>query len=143
MRVPLILAAFIATASSANAVECLPSASAVWSAHPGSHATWRLRLPGHERTQCWFARGSASLQAPRIRQVVDSPRGAEADPRADGQTTRTSSQVKTSAAAGPDESQHALAPTERAPLSILIWGTPMRIDPTWEEIFTMRERGAK
>jgi hypothetical protein len=51
--------------------------------------------------------------------------------------------VKTSAAAGPDESQHALAPTERAPLSILIWGTPMRIDPTWEEIFTMRERGAK
>jgi hypothetical protein len=143
MRVPLILAAFIAMASSANAVECLSSASAVWSAHKGSHATWRLRLPGHEGTKCWFVRGSANPQAPRIRHVVDSPRGMEADRRTDGQTTRTSSQVKASAAAGPDESQHASAPTERAPLSILIWGTPMRIDPMWEEIFTMRERGAR
>jgi hypothetical protein len=27
-------------------------------AHPGSHATWRLRLPGHQGTKCWFARAS-------------------------------------------------------------------------------------
>src|SRR6266852_8941849 len=126
--------------------ECAPcrppiSAEAVWNAHPGSHATWRLRLPGREGTKCWFARGSTNQQVPRIRQVVDSPRGTRADPRTDGQAKGASSQVKPSA--GPDESPHALAPTERAPLSILIWGAPMRMDATWEDIFTRRERRAE
>ena len=140
MRVPLVLTVFIAMASTAHA-ECLSSAEAVWNAHPGSHATWRLRLPGHEGTKCWFARGSTNQQVPRIRQVVDSPRGTRADPRTDGQAKGASSQVKPSA--GPDESPHALAPTERAPLSILIWGAPMRMDATWEDIFTRRERRAE
>ena len=53
-------------------------------------------------------------------------------------------------------SQDTLAETERAPLppsakpastdegrSILIWGTPMRIDATWEELFAGRERRAE
>jgi hypothetical protein len=148
----LALAAFVATASTAHAVECLSSASAVWNAHPGSHATWRLRLAGHEGTKCWFERSSTNLPAPRVRQdrVVDSPRGTvhgEADRRTDGQMKRASSQVKASAADGPDESQARLksqeAPAERGPLSILIWGRPMQIDATWEEMFAGRERRAK
>jgi hypothetical protein len=53
-------------------------------------------------------------------------------------------------------SQDTLAETERAPLpvppkpastdegrSILIWGTPMWIDPTWEELFAGRDRRAE
>jgi hypothetical protein len=47
--------------------------------------------------------------------------------------------------------QDTLVDAERAPLpapagearSILIWGKPMRIDPTWEEVFTRRERRAE
>jgi hypothetical protein len=32
-------------------------------------------------------------------------------------------------------------PTERGPLSILVWaGRPMHIDSTWEEVFAARER---
>src|SRR5258706_5007349 len=83
MRVPLIFAAFIGMASTAHAVECLSSASAVWNAHPGSHATWRLRLPGHEGTKCWFANSSTNLSAPRVRQdgVVDSRRAERRLPR--------------------------------------------------------------
>src|SRR5258707_1456857 len=54
MRVPLVLTVFIATASTAHA-ECLPTAEAVWAAHPGSHAMWRLRLPGHIGEKCWYA----------------------------------------------------------------------------------------
>src|SRR6266849_604348 len=54
MRVPLVLTVLIATASTAHA-ECLSSADAVWAAHPGSHAMWRLRLPGHEGTKCWYS----------------------------------------------------------------------------------------
>ena len=34
----------------AKASECLPSAKAVWAAHPGSHATWKSRKDG----KCWF-----------------------------------------------------------------------------------------
>jgi hypothetical protein len=52
-------------------------------------------------------------------------------------------------------SQDTLADTERAPLpfvepasageakSILMWGAPMRIDATWEELFAGRERRAE
>jgi hypothetical protein len=54
MRIPLVLAVFIATAPTAHA-ECLSSAEAVWAAHPGSHAMWRLRLPGHIGEKCWYA----------------------------------------------------------------------------------------
>src|SRR5215470_4459814 len=80
--------------------ECLRSADAVWNAHPGSHATWRLRLPGHEGTKCWFARGSTGLPAPRVRMVADSSRGAvygEADRRTARETILASSQVTESA----------------------------------------------
>jgi len=142
MRV-LLIATMLAALSVPARSECLPGAEAVWTAHPGSHATWRLRLPGHEGERCWFARGATNLPAPRIRQ------GREADPRTDGQTKRPGSQVKASAAARPDESparlksQETLTPTERGPSSILIWGRPMWIDPTWEEMFARRERGAK
>jgi hypothetical protein len=144
----LILTAFTAMASAAHTTECLSSASAVWAAHPGSHATWRLRLPGHEGTKCWFARGSTGLPAPRDRRVADSPRGAvygEADPRTVGEIA--SSQVAALAAGAAGErparstSQDTLATTEREPLSILVWaGRPMHIDSSWEEVFAGRER---
>jgi hypothetical protein len=143
----LILIAFIAMASAAPTTECLSSASAVWAEHPGSHATWRLRLPGHEGTKCWFARGSAGLAAPHVRR--DSPRGAiygEADRRTVRQTI-FASQVTASAvdALGerPSRStpQDSLPTTERAPLSILVWaGRPMHIDSSWEDMFAGRER---
>lgn len=34
---------------------CFPSASAVLRNHPGGHASWTMRAPGHEGTQCWYA----------------------------------------------------------------------------------------
>ena len=122
----------------------------VWASHPGSHATWRLRLPGHEGTKCWFARGSSDLSAPRVRQVADSLRGVvyeKADRRTLEPTIRSSSQVKASAVDALGEntarstSQDTLLPTERGPPSILVWaGRPMHIDSTWEEVFAARER---
>jgi hypothetical protein len=148
---PLILTALLATTSLADTTECLSSASAVWAAHPGSHATWRLRLPGHEGTKCWFTRGSRALSAPGVRQVADAMREAvyeEADGRALEPTIPTSSRVKASAVDAPRQrsarstSQDTLLPTERGgPLSILVWaGRPMHIDSTWEDIFASRER---
>jgi hypothetical protein len=148
--VPLILTALLATASTADTTECLSSASAVWAAHPESHATWRLRLPGHEGTKCWFARGSRDLSAPRVRQVADAMREAvyeEVDRRALEPTIPASSQVKASAVDAPrrttarSTSQGTLLPAERGPLSILVWaGRPMHIDSTWEDVFAARER---
>jgi hypothetical protein len=150
LYVPLILTASISITSAAHTTECLSSASAVWAAHPGSHATWRLRLPGHEGTRCWFARGSSDLSAPRVRQVADSRRKAayeEADRRTPEPTIGASSPVKASAVDAPGESaarstsQDTLLPTERGPLSILVWaGRPMHIDSTWEDVFAARER---
>jgi len=148
MRVPLIAAMLVALSAPARS-ECLPSAEAVWSANPGSHATWRMQLPGREGTKCWFARGSTNQEAPRVRQVVDSPRGSEADRRTDGQMKGASSPAKPSTVDQPgemparSESQQTVPLRSRAPSSILIWGRPMRIDPTWEEIFEKRERGAE
>jgi hypothetical protein len=151
MRV-LLIATMLAVLSVPARSECLRSAEAVWNAHPGSHASWRLQLPGHEGEKCWFAKGSTNPQAPRIRQVVDSPRGTDSPrgmktaPGTDGQAEQASVQVKAPAADGPNEniarsgSQVTLPPPERGPSSILIWGRPMQIDPTWEEIFTKRER---
>jgi hypothetical protein len=149
-RVLLILTAFIAMASAARATECLSSASAVWAAHPGSHATWRLRLPGHIGEKCWFARGSTNLQAPRVRRarIVEPWSGAahgEADGRTAEQTIRLT-QVNAPEADGPDKSattlrsQDTLAASERGPLSILMWARPMHVDETWEPIFAARER---
>jgi hypothetical protein len=146
----LILTAFIAMASAAPTTECLSSASAVWAAHPGSHATWRLRLPGHEGTKCWFARGSAGFAVPPVRRVADSQRGAiygEADRRTVRQTVFASSQVTASAVDALGERlsrstpQASLPTTERGPVSILVWaGRPMHIDSSWEDMFAGRER---
>src|SRR5215470_11993875 len=129
----ILIAAILAALSVPAHSECLRSADAVWKAHPGSHATWRLRLPGHEGTKCWFARGSTSRQTPSIREapVADSPRGV----------------AKASAVDRPDESparsdsQESVPPPTRQPSSILMWGRPMRIDPTGEEMFKRREHG--
>jgi hypothetical protein len=138
IRFILILTAFIAIASAAHATECLSSASAVWAAHPGSHATWRLRLPGHEGQKCWFASSSRG-------------NGAHADASEDGAHEIPTVSAKSVPIPRP-RSQDTLDDTERAPLSfvepasagkaksILMWGAPMRIDPTWEEIFERRER---
>src|SRR5215468_1974561 len=69
MRVPFVLTVFIATASTAHS-ECLSSAEAVWAAHPGSHAMWRLRLPGHIGEKCWYA-ASKGTQTDGRRDVGD------------------------------------------------------------------------
>jgi hypothetical protein len=141
-RIPfiLILTAFIAIASGAHATECLSSASAVWAAHSGSHATWRLRLPGHIGEKCWFASSSKSKAI-----HVDASRDAAREIRPVGATSAPAPRP------GP---QDTLAETERGPSavlpkpasaddarSILIWGKPMGLDPAWQEIFTRRERG--
>jgi hypothetical protein len=126
--------------------ECLSSADAVWAAHPGSHAAWTLRLPEHEGEKCWFARDSTNVPTKRVPKdgVVNSPSGAGADLRTDGQTKRGAGQAKPSVGDRPDESstrsesQGALPP--QGPPSILIWGKPMWIDATWEEMFARRER---
>lgn len=123
--------AFITMMSTAHA-ECLSSAGAVWNAHPGSHATWRLRLAGHEGTKCWFARGPKIVQAPRIRQVEDSPRARASERRTDGHESPARL-----------ESEQISPSGERGPPSILLWGTPLRIDPTWEDLFEQRARGAE
>jgi hypothetical protein len=121
--------AFTAMTSTAHA-ECLSSAGAVWNAHPGSHATWRLA--GHQGTKCWFARGPKIVQAPRIRWVADSPRARTAEPRTDGHQNPARL-----------ESEQVFPSGEREPPSILLWGTPLRIDPTWEDLFERRARGAE
>src|SRR5215470_2590642 len=141
MRVPLVLTIFIATASTAHA-ECLPSAEAVWAAHPGSHAMWRLRMPGHIGEKCWYASPSKSEEM-----QTDTPRnvGSEIAPVSAIAVPRPRPQL-----------QDTLAETERAPLpasakptstggarSILMWGAPMRIDATWDELFAGRERRAE
>jgi hypothetical protein len=138
MRV-LLTAAMLAALSVPARSECLPRADAVWNAHPGSHATWRLRLPGHEGAKCWFARGSTNRHTPSVREapVADSPRGvvrASAADRPDEKPARSDSQESV-----PPQTRE---PSSHEPSSILMWGTPMRIDPTWEEMFMRRERGS-
>ena len=143
----LVLAAPAAMASTAQAMECLSSADAVWAAHPRSHATWRLRLPGHEGRKCWFARGSTDLPALHVRQAADSPRSVvygKADSRTVGQTMFVSSETNESAldvaGEGPRSVPQDTLLAERGPLSILIWaGRPMHIDSTWDELFAARE----
>jgi hypothetical protein len=137
MRVPVVLAVFITTTSTAHA-ECLSSAEAVWAAHPKSHAMWRLRMPGHIGEKCWYA----PSESEEMQTVVPRNVGSEI--------------AHVSAIAVPrprPQLQDTLAETERAPLpasakpastgeakSILIWGTPMRIDATWDELFAARDR---
>jgi hypothetical protein len=131
----LVIMACFGGYSTARA-ECLSSANAVWAAHPGSHATWRLRLPGHEGVKCWFAarNGKAvDAYAPRdaipennIVNVIPLPL-----PRPGGD-----------ARAGADRASLPTVLTGEA-RSSLIWGTPMLIDPTWDEMFVARELHAK
>jgi hypothetical protein len=72
------------------------------------------------------------VPAPRVRQVTDSRHARDAEQRTDGHESPARS-----------ESQRTSSSGERGPPSILIWGTPMRIDPTWEDLFERRERGAE
>jgi hypothetical protein len=126
----------------------MPSASAVWAAHPGSHARWRLRLSGYEGRKCWFARGSTDLPACPTSCRFSTPTDLRRDlPSNEGPTIRASSPAKESVVDAPGErrarsaSQDTLLPTERLPLSILVWaGRPMHIDSTWEEVFAACER---
>jgi hypothetical protein len=140
MRVPLIFTAFIAMASTANA-ECLPTAEAVWAAHPGSHAMWRLRLPGHIGEKCWYAASKSremQTDAPRDIGYQIAPMSAIAVPR-----PRPRSQN------GPTDSEREPSRAFANPASagdarsILIWGAPMRIDAAWDELFAGRERRAE
>ena len=113
MRVPLVLAVFIATASTAHA-ECLSSAEAVWAAHPGSHAMWRLRLPGHIGEKCWYAGSkSKAMQTDAPRDIGDeiAPVSAITIPRPRPRL------------------QDTLAETERAPL------------PPWRNLLRQAKQG--
>jgi hypothetical protein len=138
MRVPLVLAVFIATASTADA-ECLSSAEAVWAAHPGSHAMWRLRMPGHIGEKCWYAPSESKemqTDAPRNVGSEIAPVSATAIPRPRPQN-------------GPTVSEREPLPIFVKPASagdarsILIWGVPMRIDAAWDDLFAARERRAE
>jgi hypothetical protein len=140
MRVLLVLTVFIATASTAHA-ECLSSAEAVWAAYPGSHAMWRLRMPGHIGEKCWYAPSKSEemqTDAPRNVGSEIAPVSAIAVPRPRPRlqdTLAETEQVPLPASAKP-------ASTGKA-RSILIWGVPMRIDATWDELFAGRERRAE
>jgi hypothetical protein len=144
MRVPFIFApaAFVfliacfGRCSTAHA-ECLSSASAVWAAHPGSHATWRLRLPGHEGLKCWFAKGGtttsesyASRGSVRdVNLVTAIPLPLQRPSLRDAQT-------------GAEDAWSRSHPTSEV-RSILIWGRYMEIDATWDDMFVARELHAK
>jgi hypothetical protein len=149
MRV-LLIATFVAALSVPALSECLSSANAVWAAQPGSYPKWRLRLPGHVGEKCWYAKNSTNLRAPQVqeRRVQDSPSRTESDVRPGDQTKRVSSEVKASAADQPDETARSES-QETSPLqqsrstSILIWGRPMGLDATWQEMFARRERRAE
>jgi hypothetical protein len=107
----------------------------VWRDRFLSHPMWRLQLPRHEGTKCWYA-GSKG-------KVMD----ADASRDAAHEITTVSA---TAVPLPRPRSQDALSDTERGPLpepasagaarSILIWGRPVQLDPTWEEIFARRER---
>jgi hypothetical protein len=101
-RVPLILTTFITIASSADA-ECLSSAESVLAAHPGSHAVWTRRLPGHTGEKCWFASSDETKVIP----ADDSKDDAR--------------QIRSMSAEGTPlprpRSQGAPAATERAPVT--------------------------
>src|SRR6516165_1829731 len=90
--------------------------------------TWRLRLPGHEGEKCWFAASKSKVTN------ADASRDA-------GHEIRPVS--ATSVPLPRPRSQDTLADAERGPLSILIWGRPMGVDATWEEMFAGRARGAE
>ena len=179
MRVPLALTAFIAIASTAHA-ECLSSPESVLAAHPGSHAVWTRRLPGHVGEKCWFGTSAetkvihADDSRDDVRQI--KPVSAEGTPlpRPRSQDTTTATEPAPVTGAGDSRaasrdiepmtavvpprlppSQEVLSATEHAPppasakpdsttggaKSILLWGRPMGLDATWEEIFTRREHG--
>ena len=139
LRVLFILTAFIAMASAAHATECFSSASAVWAAHPGSHATWRLRLPGHIGEKCWFASSGKSkaihVDASRdgAREIKPASATPVPSPRPGPQDTLAETER------GPSAALQKPASADEA-RSILIWGTPMGLDAVWQEIFTRRER---
>jgi len=138
MRVPLVLTVFIAMASTAHA-ECLSSAEAVWAAHPGSHAMWRLRLPGHIGEKCWYA-ASKAMQTDARKDGGDEIAAVDAiavpRPRPRLQDTL----AETADAPLPASEKPSSASEAR---SILMWGAPMRIDATWDELFAGRERRAE
>jgi hypothetical protein len=163
-RVPPILTGFIAIASSAQA-ECLSSAESVLAAQPGSHAVWTRRLPGHVGEKCWFATSPDTkvIHADDSRDDAHQIRPVRAEeaplPRPRSQDTTTANIESVSVAVPPPlpASQETLSTTEHAPppatakpdsatrgtKSLLLWGRPMALDASWEEIFTRRERAAE
>lgn len=117
--------------------ECFASANAVWAAHPGAHATWRLRLPGHEGVKCWFATGKgAAMEAYAARGSVREVDLLNAIPLPVPRPDFPD------AGAGIDRGS-LFTPSAGQARSILIWGRPMEIDATWEEMFVARELHAR
>jgi hypothetical protein len=181
-RIPVILIAFIAIASSARA-ECLASAESVLAAYPGSRAVWTRRLPGHLGEKCWFATSAetkvthADDSRDDARQIRPVSPGEAPLARPRWQDTTTMTATKHSPVTGADSkdasreieprsvmtspplppSQETLSAAGHAPppaaatpdslmggiKSLLLWGRPMGLDASWEEIFAKRERAAE
>jgi hypothetical protein len=115
--------------------ECLSSADAVWAAHPGSHATWRLRLPGHEGVKCWFAagRGKAMDAAAARDTILENNLNAIPLPLPrPGSGDALTSDRTSSPAVSAGEAR-----------SMLTGGTPIQIDQTWDDMFKARELRAR
>lgn len=69
MKSILAIAFTLAFAGQACA-ECLPSKEAVWTRHPGSHASWIY--PGHKvGPKCWFAGERKTASHSRVAQSVE------------------------------------------------------------------------
>ncbi len=66
----ILLAAKCAGAAEA---ECLSSASAVWSAHHGSHAMWSRRVAGHDGEKCYFVQGGQRMSSTKPRLARSAP----------------------------------------------------------------------
>jgi hypothetical protein len=102
---------------------------------------WRLRLPGHIGEKCWYAaikRTAMQTDAPRDVGDEIAPVSAITIPRPRPRLQDT-----------PAETERVPLPALAEPTSagetrsILMWGAPMRIDATWNELFEVRERRAE
>ena len=98
---------------------------------------WRLRLPGHIGEKCWYAASkNKAMQIDAPRDVGDEIASVSAitipRPRPRLDTLAETELAPLPASANPVSAGEAR--------SILMWGTPMRMDAMWEEIFARRER---
>lgn len=109
--------------------ECLESPKAVWSVHPGSHALWHRR---HDSEKCWYARGHrATVEAYAVRSTPRDVDLLSGFPLPLPRPAATDTEGRADGAPPP--------PGMGGARSILMWGKPMEIDATWDDMFVSRE----